>query len=255
MLRPMHPQMSAEFASLQLTLVDRFVELGLGGHADGIDQLTNFQRRLGIGTPTDPPSNPDWIDLVDRLAAIRRHDDRVDALMDDFDRRPAAVPQHIVDAWPTVGAFSIQVVGTVARTHFFVMDTDDESPLHPSKLEIRRSELHEVLSAVRSAHPELTHVAGGSWLYSTKSYASLFPEVHVRNAQARTDRRTFRGMSHWGQFLDHQWGIRTNLADEFRRRVRSWTGEDPCSLFPIDTLDVSSPIEAFALGRGPGRRS
>lgn len=45
-------QMSPEFASLQLLLVDRFVQLGIGAHAEGVHQLTNFQRRLELGVPT-----------------------------------------------------------------------------------------------------------------------------------------------------------------------------------------------------------
>jgi hypothetical protein len=52
-------------------------------------------------------------------------------------------------------------------------------------------------------------------------------------------------MSHWGQFLDHRWNLRTDLAEQFRYRVENWTGDDPCSLFPIDTLEVSSPITVF----------
>ena len=77
MLAPMSP----EFASLQLTLVDRFVQLGLGSPALGVHQLTNFQRRLGVGTPTDPPSNELWIDLLGTIDSVSTHDDRVDAVM------------------------------------------------------------------------------------------------------------------------------------------------------------------------------
>ena len=131
------------------------------------------------------------------------------------------------------------------RDSFFSMDTDDSSPLHPAKSDQRRHELNAVLSMVRSAHPELTHVAGGSWLYSTRSYGSLFPATHVANARVRRNRTTFRGMSHWGQFLDYRWAVRAHLADEFLSRVRAWQGEDPCLLFPIDTLEVFSPIDAF----------
>ena len=239
--------MSAEFASLQLTLVERSVALGLGTHADGVQQLTNFQRRLGLGIPTDPPSDPAWIHVLDRIETCRSHDERVEAVMTEFEQLPPAVPQHIQQAWPTVGAFSIEVAGSTARTHFYSMDTDEESPLHATKLEMRQRELLTVLSGVYADHPELTHVAGGSWLYATSAYSALFPDIHVRNARVRRDRHTFRGMSHWGQFLDHRWSVRTDLADEFRQRVSAWDGGDPCPLFPINTLEVKSPIEAFDL--------
>ena len=125
------------------------------------------------------------------------------------------------------------------------MDTDDESPLHPEKLAERKRELHAVLSIARASNPELTHVVGGSWLYSTRSYAGLFPPAHVHSAAVRRNRETFRGMSHWGQFLDHRWQVRVDRADTFRERVQAWRGGDPCSLFPIDTLEVSSPLDVF----------
>lgn len=54
-------------------------------------------------------------------------------------------------------------------------------------------------------------------------------------------------MSHWGQFLVHRWNLRTGLAEQFRDRVENWTGDGPCSLFPIDTLNFSSPIAIFDL--------
>jgi hypothetical protein len=241
----MPAQMSHEFASLQLTLVDRFVELGIGSQADGVHQLTNFQRRLGIGTPTDPPSNQIWIDLLDRINTGSTHADRVDAVMKTFYSLPPAVPEHVAQGWPTAGAFSIEISGTTARTHFYSMDNDDESPLHRSKLDIRRHELQTVLRTVRQTHPELERVEGGSWLYTLSSYASLFPTAHVSNAVVRRGQRTFRGMSHWGQFLDHQWNLRTGLAEQFRHHVENWTGDDPCSVFPIQTLNVSSPINLF----------
>jgi hypothetical protein len=241
----MPAQMSPEFASLQLILVERFVQLGLGTLSDGVHQLTNFQRRLGIGTPTDPSTNQMWIELLEKLNTVSTHVERVETVMSTFSSLPPTVPEHIARGWPTVGAFSVEISGTVAHTHFYAMDNDDKSPLHPSKLNIRRNELQAVLAAARKNHPELDRVIGGSWLYTTSSYASLFPAEHVTNAVVRRGRKTFRGMSHWGQFLDHRWNLRTDLAEQFRYRVENWTGDDPCSLFPIDTLEVSSPITVF----------
>ncbi len=165
--------------------------------------------------------------------------------MRTYESLPPAIPEHIANNWPTVGAFSIQITGEVAHTHFFSMDDGDKSPLHSTKLERRRAELRTVIASVRSDHPNLERVAGGSWLYRIPSYASLFPPEHLANAVVRRGRRTFQGMSHWGQFLDHRWNVRPDRADLFRRRVHSWTGDDPCALFPVDTLELSSPISVF----------
>ncbi len=239
----MHAEMSPGFASLQLRLVERFVALGLGTHADGAKRLTNFRRRLGLRS--DSASEPRWADVLDAIESAATHADRVAAVMSAWRSLPPAVPEHIANGWPTVGAFSIETSGPVARTHFYSMDDDNLSPLHPSKLDARRNELRSVLAIVRRSRPEVERVTGGSWLYSTSSYRSLFPVAHVTHAVVRRQRRTFQGMSHWGQFLNHRGQIRRELADEFCARVTRWEGDDPCALFPINTLEVDSPVEIF----------
>jgi hypothetical protein len=239
--------LSTEFVSLQLLLVDRFVELGLGTQADGVHRLTNFQRRLGLGTPIDPPSPGTWTDLLGRIRRASSHAERVETVMGVLASVQPAVPEHIVRGWPTAGAFSIEISGTAARTHFYAFDDDGTSPLHPSKHHLRRHELLSVLTTTIESHPQIDRVVGGSWLYTMASYASLFPSPHVANADVRRGRSTFRGMSHWGQFLDHRWNLRTDMAEQFLQRVAKWTGDDPCLLFPRETLEVSSPITLFDL--------
>ncbi len=243
--RPAPDEMSPEFAALQLDLVDRFVALELGTCSEGVHALTNFKRRLGLGAPTDPPSNDTWLGILGSLDCATTEIERVDIVMDAFASLPRPVPTHIAEGWPTVGAFSIQVSGTEARTHFYATEHDDTSPFHRSKLAQRQQELDTVLEQVRDEHPEIDRVAGGSWLYTTSSYTSLFPPAHVAGGRVRTGRSTFRGMSHWGQFLDYRWNLRPALADQFRARLAAWTGDDLCKLFPIPTLDVSSPTEVF----------
>lgn len=235
--------MSPEFASLQLRLVEQFADLGLGTLTEGVDRLTNFRRRLGLAV--ERSLNTSWNDLLSAVNAAPTHAERIATVMAAAAILPASVPEHIAHGWPTVGAFSIETSGDVARTHFYSMDNDDVSPLHPSKLDIRRNELRAVLAIVRRDRPDLRRVTGGSGLYSTSSYSSLFPEIHVGRAVVRSGRHTFQGLSHWGQFLNHRGHIRRELADEFFLRVANWSGDDPCALFPIDTLEVDSPIEKF----------
>lgn len=238
-------RLSVGFASLQLALVDRFVELGAGSFADGVHRLTNIQRRLGLGSPTDPPTNSIWIDLIAALAEASTSTDRDDVIRDAVASLPAAVPEHEANDWPTVGAFSVEVDGPTARTHFYSTDTDELSPLHPSKLDRRRSELREVIAIAWGGDPTIERVRGGSWLYATRSYASLFPAAHLATAVARRNADTFRGMSHWGQFVDRHGEVRPALAAQFLERVRCWDGSNLCELFPIETLVVESPINVF----------
>ncbi len=233
----------AGFIRIQLELVARSVELG-GTWRDGVHRLTNLQRRLGLGTPTDPPTGR-WAELLARVDALAAVEPVVELVLAEVAELPAPMPEHLRHGWPTVGAFSIQIEGDIARTHFFSTDTDGVSALHPSKAVRRRAELTSVLAEVRAAHPELRRVRGGSWLYALDRYASLFPPAHLATAVERRDRDTFRGMSHWGQFVDHRGELRDDRAEVFRLRVSRWHGGDPCPLFPIPTLELDAPIEVF----------
>ena len=236
---------SADFARLQLDLVARHVELGRGGWSNGLDQLTNLQRRLGLGPPGDPPDER-WAEVLAVADAAAAVEPIVEHLMAVAATLPDPTPEHVLHGWPTRGAFSIQLDGPLARTHFFAgVDDDGRSPLHPSKLDRRRNELTSVVAEFRAEHPGIRRMRGGSWLYTLDRYADLFPDAHLASATVRRGRSTFRGMSHWGQFLDHRGGLRHDRAATFRARLARWDGGDPCELFPIATLEVESPIEVF----------
>ena len=245
--RFMSPPLKSGFVSLQLAFAERFSELGLGTISEGVHRLTNIQRRLGLGIPTDPPTDGLWTELLGTLEAASSHDDRVAIVMNAVASLPEATPEHLLHGWPTVGAFSIDRYQNVARTHFYSTVNDGESPLHPGKLSLRRRELFSVLNNVCQDHPEVDRVTGASWLYAIRSYSSLFPASHTANAATRSGTDTFRGMSHWGQFVDHRGDARPKFDQEFRRRLRGWHGEDLCALFPIPTLIVSSPLRNFDL--------
>ena len=232
------------FIRVQVELVARHVEIGRGGWSDGLDQLTNLQRRLGLGPPGDPP-NEVWAGVLaaaEDAAALEPVVDRISGLAATL---PVPVPEHLLHAWPTCGAFSVQRDGDLARTHFFSMDVDELSPLHPSKLEQRRNELHAAVAEFRALHPDVRRIKGGSWLYTLDRYAELFPAEHIARAAPRRGRSLFRGMSHWGQFLDHRGEVHEHRIDAFRRRLADWSGGDLCRLFPVPTLEVESPIEVF----------
>ena len=87
----------------------------------------------------------------------------------------------------------------------------------------------------------------------------------VAGAVVRRGRRTFRGMSHWGQFLDHRWhlglvcetistsqkkaGLET-IRVPFSRSTR-WicARQSRCSTCPIPRRSVASPFRTCALLR------
>ena len=235
-------RLSDGFIGIQLELVERHVALGLGSWGSGIGRLTNLRRRLGL---SDDRRESTWQSLLrdaDDLAALDPIAARLGAVRDEL---PEPTPEHLRQEWPTCGAFSIQVEGDAARTHFFATDEDDLSPLHPSKLALRQAELDEVLSRVRADTPDLRRVIGGSWLYSLPSYAGLFPAAHLAGARVRRGRDRFNGMSHWGQLVDHRGDLSPARASAFRTRLAAWTGGDLCDVFPTPTLDLDSPIGVF----------
>ena len=241
----MPPRLSHAFAKLQLEFASRCVDLGLGTSADALNRLTNLQRRIGFGLPNDPPSDSRWLNLLQEVSVAPHTSAAADLVMEAATAAPPAIPEHVVHDWPTVGMFSIQIVDKVARTHFYAEHQGDVSPFHPLKLYERRAELREVLSIVRQQNPGLSWVAGGSWMYSASAYRELFPPSHLASGVVRTDRTTFQGMSHWGQFLNFRGELREDRADEFLTRVSVWDGTNPCGLFPVPTLDVASPIKIF----------
>ena len=117
-------RLSDGFIGIQLELVERHVALGLGSWGSGIGRLTNLRRRLGL---SDDRHESTWRSLLrdaDDLAALDPIAARLGAARDEL---PAPTPEHLRHGWPTCGAFSIQVEGDAARTHFFATDEDEVS--------------------------------------------------------------------------------------------------------------------------------
>lgn len=205
--------------------------------------VTNLHRRLGMGTPDSDHPSAAWQSLADRLDGLDSTADRVACIVEIADRpHPSSYRTSAFHSGP----FSIEIRGSIARPHFVPHDDGDGlSPLHPSKLGRRRRDLQSVVAAARCAHPEIERLRGGSWLYNSTSYRSLFPAPYVATATTRTDVFRFQGSSHWGQFLDHRGATKPDLAREFLRRLDVWDGTAPWLLFPLPTLEVEAPISAF----------
>ncbi len=237
-------RLSQAFAELQLDFVERFVTLDLGSFADGVNRLTNIQRELGLGRPSEAASDPAWIKLIAHTSSASDTSEGAEIVMGAASTA-TPTPEHIAHAWPTVGTLSLEVKGDSAKTHFYIEGVDDVSPFHESRLDDRRAELREVLSIVRAENPSLRWITGGTWMYSASGYRHVFPPEHLRSGVVRTNRSTFQGMSHWGQFLDFRGELRQDRAREFRSRIERWDGTNPCALFPIPTLDVMSPVTVF----------
>lgn len=235
----------ADYVELQLRFARRAAALGTHDFAEAMTQLTNLHRRLGFGDPVDPPDER-WTRYLDGLDGQPELTGQV-RWTTEFAASNSATPPPS-SALARSGPFSVHVHGDLLRTHFVPKAPDTVSPLHPSRLPQRRSELRVALSRARRLCPDVRRVRGTSWLYSTRSYCAIFPPTHISSATARTAVHQFQGSSAWGQFLDHRGGVKANLAARFVAAVDHYDGTAPWRLFPVPTFNVESPIEVFDLG-------
>ncbi|MCB0996918.1 MAG: hypothetical protein KDB21_17610 [Acidimicrobiales bacterium] len=242
-------ELPAGYVELQLRFARRSAALGTHDFADAMTQLTNLHRRFGFGDPAKP-TDERWTRYLDGLDAHRDLGGQVRWTV-AFAASNRAVPPPS-SAVARAGPFSVHVHGDVLRTHFLPKAADATSPLHASRLPLRRSELRVALEAAYRLCPGAQRVRGASWLYATKSYCALFSRTHIASATERTGVHRFQGSSAWGQFLDHRGGVKANLAARFVAAVDDYDGQAPWTLFPIPTLIVDSPIEFFALGADVG---
>lgn len=234
----------ADYVELQLRFARRAAALGTHDFADAMTRLTNLHRRLGFGDPGES-ADERWVRYLDGLDAQPDLGGQVRWTV-DFAALESAVPPPS-SAVARAGPFSVHVLGDLLRTHFVPKAADSASPLDASRLPLRRSELRTALTAASALCPSARRVRGTSWLYSTKSYCSLFPPTHISSATERIEVYEFQGSSAWGQFLDHRGGVKADLAARFAAAVDNYDGTAPWKLFPIPTLNVESPIEVFDL--------
>jgi len=236
----------AGYVELQLRLARRAATLGTHDFLDAVAELTNLRRRLGFGEPADAPHDP-WARYLDGLEVQPDLAGQVRWTIEFAESNDAPAPPSAAVA--RAGPFSAHVHDDILSTHFVPRAANATSPLHRSCLAQRRRELWTVLAAAIRLHPEIRRVRGTSWLYSTRSYRAIFPPMHVASATVRTHVYRFQGSSSWGQFLDHRGDVKAELAARFVAAVDGYDGTAPWTLFPIPTLVVDSPIEAFGFGR------
>ncbi len=189
-----------EYIELQL----RFATWISHGHAASFPQAvlvaTNLFRRFRLGHPDDASISSEWQGYVAELCGCTSLDAQVEWTSTFFAERRQldAPPLDAARDELVSGPFSAEVIGDALRFHFVPEIGSDDSPLHASQLARRRDELGVLVREVATEHPEVQRVRGGSWLYSTGGYRSLFPPEHVATARVRDDIVRFQGSSSWG---------------------------------------------------------
>ena len=204
---------------------------------------THTFRRFRLGSELDP-QNPIWRQFLEGVAQA---DEPAEfAYQFYLERERLAGPLQRECAF---GCFSYQLqmeIGTInMRIHFANQDSEGLGPLGRGRQPVRLVELTEMFSHVQQQQLTLPCcVLGGSWLYNLTGYRRLFPATFTANLAAVPP--DFPMLALWGQFLDHRWQVRPNMAQIFLECIgRARTMEDLHGAFPYSILSARTEIEAF----------
>ncbi len=212
--------------------------------ADALFLYSNLYRRFGLGSPKEANESLEWQGFIKGLEPLKTHRERLDWIQRFYlDAKPEPIPDQQI----AFGCFHLdaQPAPKPLRIHFLNTDTDGVSPLAPAKRSLRKQELSDLFGYVKVHFPESTEVMGISWLYHFPSYRSLFPKAYGDSRVPFTGMTRFQGSSSWGQFLQHDGSIKTNLKADFLQRLERLNLTKPWEVFPLPTYQVRLGIEPF----------
>jgi hypothetical protein len=228
-----------EFFDLQLTFAERVCVLSGRAFEQVLLEHTNLYVRFGLGREFDA-HHPIWRAYLAGLPATRYlHEYTYDFYLRAAKASTAAPVQR------KFGCFSWACEGRDAvRLHFVSEEQNGVSPLSHTQCETRRGELRAMFAHANASLGDSPRVIGISWLYNLEAYRRLFPPTFVdcrRPAPAR-----FRGMSLWGQFLNHRGQLRQTAVRHFLSSLAGLrSAHDLASCFPLQVLTTEAPIQQF----------
>jgi hypothetical protein len=227
------------FFDLQLRFAEKVTLISSLPLTRALLDYTNLYIRFGLGHGFDP-AHPTWRTYLDGRVAAGDLGEWTYAF---YRRRPDSMAPPSVVA--TFGCFSYaRPTPSLIRLHFRNAETDDRSPLGIDRVQERQSELAALFAHVKRAQQAPLQVRGVSWLYNLDAYRRLFPTSYVATARAPAPR--FQHMPLWGQFVDRHGAMKEPATQRFLaqlERQSSLDGLERC--FPLQALEVDSPIEAF----------
>jgi len=107
------------------------------------------------------------------------------------------------------------------RIHFTNNEFDTVSPLDQTKIQAREKELKDVLNDIKLKFPETQKIHGESWLVNLPAFMRLLPDSMKNNAVIDERRMQWaRGTTIWGQFIDSQYNLKQDLAQELLERAK-----------------------------------
>ncbi len=132
----------------------------------------------------------------------------------------------------------------IVKMHFLNDRTNKEGPLSSNQKERRLKELKMMFEDVKKNHPNTKFVQGGSWLYNLESYKRLFPKEYFINMKSICPKPQMLVI--WGQFINSEWGINKERAENFLHRLENCkTEEDLENMFEFIELFPKCEIKYF----------
>jgi len=122
--------------------------------------------------------------------------------------------------------------------------TSKEGPLALSQRGKRLKELKDLFEDVKENYPNAKYVQGGSWLYNLESYKRLFPKEYTNNMKSISPKPQMLVI--WGQFINSEWGVKKDMAEEFLSRLeKAKTEKDLENVFELKELFPKGDIKYF----------
>ncbi len=231
------------FFELTLNFAEKMSRLTRQPLEESLLDWTNCYMAFGLGYSHDN-QNPIWQAF---LAGLERADDRA-AWIHHFyqgNYRPRPQPQN------AFGCFSYELwEGGRVRLHFRDAEAPQYHPLGRDRVPARLAELKALFADLRVRAPQSRNLVGGSWLYNIAAYRRLFPPDYLASAILSPDPGC-RYLRIWGQFLQRDGSLRTDLAEHFRNCLeKKNTPADTLKCFPFEVLQLEAPLEVFYLHYG-----
>ena len=233
--------------ALQVDFAARCAALSGKSLGWGVTHYTAIYKRMGFGPNARGELAPGWSRI---RAAIDRAPDAREALaiiMAEMRGRVVGYRHYSHDLF---GCFSFDAPPETdhVKLHFIPDHSDARhGPLHITCRENRIAELTAMFSHIRVRYgSRAQRVRGLSWLYHTRAYRSLFPDIFAASVQRDRNAGALpQGMRYWGQFLTHRGHLRPAVCKAFHARLPDLSLERLADTFPCPPMTATAPIEAF----------
>jgi hypothetical protein len=239
----------ADWFDLQLLFVDRLVLHHNLPYADALTHYTALFKRLGFGHPAQQAETTDWQHFV---AATQNQPSRQRRLQTVVDCAKSKLVSYSHYTYREFGCFGFDPPDKTGAVHLHFNPKNDRSAfgaLDSRRAGARKAELVELVVDIRrqfGAEAQTLH--GASWLYNLEAYRRLFPNEFTASARIYKEPQfRCRGIGVWGQFIDHDDGLNSDLRDIFIRRLTDLKLDALWWLFPLPLQVASAPISLASL--------